>query len=738
MPPPMRWLVPVACSTPPATGASVDDERRQHPRVKVPKILVRIPSVEKLWAYLPDLSEGGIFVRAEKLLPLDSEVDIELLPPGADRPLNLHGKVVRHQNDDAARAKGQVGMGIRFSDLSAEDEERISSLVSEYPKTKNRGDAEADRFRLQLQGVVMELGNVREELQARERDLETVREQLQETHAQLSEAKSGQAQATARATFLEQELSRRPVSLGSSGQPDESPALRREIAELKTLLAESQGKSQALEQDLSQFEQDEAQSRALAERLAADKTKLEKQRKEDNSRSAVELERLRAEVDATTQVVKPQLDEARSRADKLERELKTERAARSELEGALGMERSARAEAVARAELVQRSLDETRHALTGVGRMSDELRAAQNDLDLLRAKAAGHDRQLSDVKAQLERSKAKERDLRRLLAAVSSPSGDGDDGLGGVTEETELPPEPARPATPPPVSRARTSELEASVAAAAAAEPDAPAASTVPPPPAISAAAHSAQSDDAEVVMFDLDFDAGASSPKPPLTESPHDGAKEKEKEAAPPSPDEAPPPAAKEPAPPALNGEGVHSTMQFGIPPELARPPQGVVNGVGEHPSDDLDLSDLDSVSGPNGAHAAAIQQAPIPLVQAVSPARNGSTPKPPRVSPFANMDDLPIPAGASPAAAATSARKIAEFDEFKRRLTGGDRIDRTEKFSLFTATEPAEVLVTSWLERADTMDELCKLADGRLGPNRIARVVFDLYNRALIDFRR
>ncbi|MGQ0508876.1 MAG: PilZ domain-containing protein [Myxococcaceae bacterium] len=699
----------------------MDDERRQHPRVKAPKILVRVPTVEKLWTYLPDLSEGGLFVRAEKMLPLDTEVDIELIPPGADAALNLHGRVTRHQNDDAARDKGTVGMGIRFENLSPETQAQISTLLQDLPRNKPRADTDSERVRTQLQGVVMELGHVREELQNRERELQHARDQLRESEAQSNDLRAQQMVLAQRIVFLEKAAERAGPSATPSNDSVEAN-LRREAAELQIRLSEASAKVDAYQRELAQAEEDEAQSRALSERLAADKAKLEKQRKE----TAAEIDKLRAEVDAAAKTLAPALEEAKTK-------LTGERSRAAALEISLNHERQQRAATDARMQQLARQLEEANLRLTQSNGTGEQLKEVRLELDMVRARAAGFERQLQDVRVQLDRVKGKERDLRRLLAAVSK-------GEGGALEAEPQGEEVPVTAAPPSLAHSPTPPRET------------------------------------DVVMFDLDSEqpqdsapavAPLSPPVPASTAPPEESAPVPSMPFSTPPPEDTSmpasidiplqltpgPPAASpraslfaplQPLPPSQPVALVHEvdpdgTQQFGIPAELAatvdmRPPSAPASS--EPPSDDLDLSDLDTVTGPTGAQAEAIRNAALPLMQPVeNDAYAGAKGRSHRA--FDNMEDLPLPAGVR-GKPAPSGAKIAEFDEFKRRLTAGDKLLRTDRFSLFTATEPAEVLVTTWLERADTMDQLCNLADGRLGPNRIARVVFDLYSRALVDFRR
>ena len=106
-------------------------DRRQSPRVGVPRVVLKIQSAERLRAnYLKDLSEGGLFLKADRLLPLGTELAIELWPPGWSEPLALEAKVVR-----IAELGGPgvpAGMGVSFQNMASETAVRLRELLTEH------------------------------------------------------------------------------------------------------------------------------------------------------------------------------------------------------------------------------------------------------------------------------------------------------------------------------------------------------------------------------------------------------------------------------------------------------------------------------------------------------------------------------------------------------------------------------------------------------------------------------
>jgi type IV pilus assembly protein PilZ len=81
-------------------------DRRQSPRVPVTLELSYFSEGQLARDLVTDLSEGGLFVRTRKPLPIGTEVALQLeLPSGVTR---LHGRVVWLRN------AAEDGMGIAF------------------------------------------------------------------------------------------------------------------------------------------------------------------------------------------------------------------------------------------------------------------------------------------------------------------------------------------------------------------------------------------------------------------------------------------------------------------------------------------------------------------------------------------------------------------------------------------------------------------------------------------------
>jgi uncharacterized protein (TIGR02266 family) len=74
-----------------------------------------------------DLSVGGAFLRSDLLFEVGEELRIEFSLPDGPR-VRAHGRVVRVSRE---RDPGNVpGMGIEFTDLSAEDREAVRAFIA--------------------------------------------------------------------------------------------------------------------------------------------------------------------------------------------------------------------------------------------------------------------------------------------------------------------------------------------------------------------------------------------------------------------------------------------------------------------------------------------------------------------------------------------------------------------------------------------------------------------------------
>jgi hypothetical protein len=74
-----------------------------------------------------NVSEGGVFLGTDQLLPGGSFVTLELVKPGLRRTLHLEGTVTTAPSDGSAKR----GMGIVFAEMPADSKARLLLLLHE-------------------------------------------------------------------------------------------------------------------------------------------------------------------------------------------------------------------------------------------------------------------------------------------------------------------------------------------------------------------------------------------------------------------------------------------------------------------------------------------------------------------------------------------------------------------------------------------------------------------------------
>ena len=96
--------------------------KRKHTRIPV-EVPVRYRtegSAEFHTSGLREISVGGALLRTEKMLPLGTEVIVEVTPPGGVSPMAIAGKVAYHAGADA---------GIKFLYRDGGGSRRLRELI---------------------------------------------------------------------------------------------------------------------------------------------------------------------------------------------------------------------------------------------------------------------------------------------------------------------------------------------------------------------------------------------------------------------------------------------------------------------------------------------------------------------------------------------------------------------------------------------------------------------------------
>ena len=106
------------------------DDRRRYSRVRFPKVRVQAPGPEG-WQdeFLQDLSIGGVFLVSPRTLPVGGEVDLRLLVPDSETPLEVTACVTRIEQGSF---DSDSGMALAFFDLRPEQLEKLGTLVERF------------------------------------------------------------------------------------------------------------------------------------------------------------------------------------------------------------------------------------------------------------------------------------------------------------------------------------------------------------------------------------------------------------------------------------------------------------------------------------------------------------------------------------------------------------------------------------------------------------------------------
>lgn len=107
----------------------VEGQRRAHERYEV-TIPVDCTTQELFLSnHVCNISRGGLFIRSDKPLPLETEVALVLRLPEADVCIRAKGRVV--WNYDIVKGTSRIipGSGIRFVDMSATDRAALEAYL---------------------------------------------------------------------------------------------------------------------------------------------------------------------------------------------------------------------------------------------------------------------------------------------------------------------------------------------------------------------------------------------------------------------------------------------------------------------------------------------------------------------------------------------------------------------------------------------------------------------------------
>jgi uncharacterized protein (TIGR02266 family) len=375
--------------------------------------MVRISTAERFRAaYLRDLSEGGLFIKTDRPLPLGREVVIDLLPPGFTVPLRLAATVVRQGEPNAP------GMGVRFGELEVSIKEALRALISSYeqaavaPSVPAQAPVSTNR---DLEALLEQYAILKNDLEARDKELATERGRHDE--------------ASHRAVKLADELEalRNHTEREPGAAPDEiHTALGEkevELTEARMRISELEGDLEAYRSEVQVLEEDDANSRRLAATLAQEKLAL-----------IEESERLTAELEAERHV-------AQERLRDLETQLQASDSEAKEIIHSMQSDLDARQMTAAQQGTKAATLEaQVKEHAARQATFDTELKALRLENVSLTARVSQSDKALKDANERIEKARRTERELRELLSSVSS-----------------------RPAAPAPAARAAPPQTEVTI-----------------------------------------------------------------------------------------------------------------------------------------------------------------------------------------------------------------------------------------------------------------------------------
>ena len=116
-------------------------ERRSSPRADI-VVRVNYQTVDSLFSeFARNINDGGLFVETDTPQPIGTSVELEFKLPGADRPIEVIGNVVRSIESDQATPDGVAGMGIEFENLDSDVREQINEIIQ---RLRSTGGTEPD------------------------------------------------------------------------------------------------------------------------------------------------------------------------------------------------------------------------------------------------------------------------------------------------------------------------------------------------------------------------------------------------------------------------------------------------------------------------------------------------------------------------------------------------------------------------------------------------------------------
>jgi len=110
----------------------ISKEKRKFTRVRPRGIMAHVRAPTSAFAcQVENLSAGGLFLRTEQQLPRGTGLQIELVKPGGRKPIELAGLVAGVITpEEAATARFIPGLGVQFTEIDADEANRLEELLT--------------------------------------------------------------------------------------------------------------------------------------------------------------------------------------------------------------------------------------------------------------------------------------------------------------------------------------------------------------------------------------------------------------------------------------------------------------------------------------------------------------------------------------------------------------------------------------------------------------------------------
>jgi uncharacterized protein (TIGR02266 family) len=109
------------------------EDKRVSPRIETKIDILFKEAGALIRSYMLNVSNGGLFLKTEKPLPIDSVVTLMIRLPGQTEAMEIQGCVV-WSNPKAKNTAFPCGMGIQFTKLNPEHKKKIEEFVEKHQK----------------------------------------------------------------------------------------------------------------------------------------------------------------------------------------------------------------------------------------------------------------------------------------------------------------------------------------------------------------------------------------------------------------------------------------------------------------------------------------------------------------------------------------------------------------------------------------------------------------------------